>query len=471
MLRVSVDSILGATGGALLAGEREWFATGLSIDSRNCPPGCVYVAFCGEKADGHDYLRDAIESGARVLLITRAKEDVLPELTVALRRGVAVIRIDDPLTAVQQLAAYHRGRLLCPVVGVTGSTGKTTTKDFLRSVLATRLRVVSTRANHNNELGVPLTLFEAGTDTDVLVVEMGMRGTGQIRHLCDIARPTLGLLTNVGTSHVEVLGSREAVIQAKGELVEAIPAEGAVFLNGDDAASMTLEGCAQAPVTLYGLDEACSVRAEDIELDSASHPSFKLISPQGDVAVQLAVPGRHNVYNALAAAAVALRMAIPLESIAVGLERAEFSGMRMETVVTATGITVLNDAYNANPTSMKAAVDTLAAMQPTGKRIAVLGDMAELGNLTDLAHFEVGEAVGRSGIELLITVGRKARRICEGARAEGMDAESMWACEDVAEALGVLRHSVIEGDVVLVKGSRVMGMEAVVEGMVAPDAC
>lgn len=470
MLRVSVDTILSLTGAELLAGERDWFATGLSIDSRACASGCVYVAFPGERADGHDYLKDAILNGARVLVVTRHKDEILPDLTLALNRNVAVIRVPDALAAVQELASYHRGRLLCPVVGITGSTGKTTTKDFIRSVLATQLRVVSTVANHNNELGVPLTVLEAGTDTDVLVIEMGMRGLGQISRLCEIARPTMGLVTNVGTSHVEVLGSPEAIIAAKGELVEAIDQEGAVFLNGDDAASITLLGMSRAPVVRYGLAEECDVRAEDIVLDDTSRASFRLVTPQGESAVTLPVPGRHNVYNALAACAVGLRLAVPLDLVVQGLESAGFSGMRMESLTTASGVSILNDAYNANPTSMKAAIETLASMKPTGKRIAVLGDMAELGNLAELAHFDVGEELGRSGVEALITIGRKARRIYEGARAEGMDTSQMWACATAAEAVPRLRELVVEGDVVLVKASRVMGLEAVVEGLVTPDA-
>jgi len=470
MLRASVDTILSVTNGELLAGEADGFTSGLMIDSRECVLGCVYVAVIGARVDGHDYLRDALERGARVLLVTRGREELLPALTYALKRNAAVIRVDDPLAAVQRLATYHRSRLLCPVVAISGSTGKTTTKDFIRAVLATEMRVVSTVGNRNNEWGVPLTVLSAGTDVDVVVIEMGMRGLGQIAALCEIAKPTLGILTNVGTSHVEVLGSVEAIRHAKGELVQAIPGDGAVFLNGDDDATAILAGASCAPVTRYGIEDGNDIRATDIELDDTSHARFTLVTPQGDIGVRLPVPGRHNVYNALAAAAVGLRLAVPLSQVAQGLAGATFSGMRMETVATASGVTILNDAYNANPVSMKAAVETLGAMRPTGRRIAILGDMAELGGLTDLAHFEIGELVARTGIEGLITVGRRSRRIVEGARAEGMPDEALRCCESADEALVQARDMVVEGDVVLVKASRVMGLEAVVEGMVSPDA-
>jgi UDP-N-acetylmuramoyl-tripeptide--D-alanyl-D-alanine ligase len=317
---------------------------------------------------------------------------------------------------------------------------------------------------------VPLTVFSAGSDADALVVEMGMRGLGQIERLCAIARPHFGLVTNVGVSHIELLGTQEAVTSAKGELVSCIPPDGAVFLNGDDAFSEPLSQIAEAPVTLYGLSEACAIRAENIELDDESRPSFDLVSPQGTVRVHVAAPGRHNVYNALAAAAVGLRLAVDLEKVAEGIAAAPASSMRMESFTAASGVVVVNDAYNANPSSMAAAVEALADMKVTGKRVAVLGDMAELGSLTELAHFRIGEQVARLDIDLLVTVGDRARRIADGARATGMDRDLIRPCASVDEAVEVLDDVLVSGDAVLVKASRVMGLEAVVEGIVAPRA-
>jgi len=468
VLRASVETIATVTGGEILVGDPESVVTGLSVDSRAIAPVGAFVALPGEQVDGHDFLHDAIAGGARLLLVTRAAGEIGDVIVAAAQRGVTVMRVADGLQAVQQIAAWHRLRLRCAVVGVTGSSGKTTTKDFITSVLSTTMKTVATEGNRNNELGVPLTLLAAGSECDVLVVEMGMRGAGQIALLCEIARPGFGLVTNVGATHIELLGSQDAVASAKGELVEAIPADGAVFLNGDDAMSARLSELSAAPVTYYGLSEVCEVVARDIVLDELSRASFVLESAQGSVEVSLPVPGRHNVYNALAAAAVGLRLAVPLDAIATGLAGASTSAMRMETFVSASGVTVVNDAYNANPTSMGAALDTLAAMATEGKRVAVLGDMAELGSLTELAHFHLGEHVATAGIDVLVTVGERARRIADGAIAQGMDKSSVRACASVEEAVEVLDDTLSSGDTLLVKASRVMGLEAVVEGVVTP---
>lgn len=466
MLRASVDTVARIVEGTIVTGDPETMVNDLAVDSRQVAPGAVFVAFVGEKVDGHDHLTAAVEAGARLLLVTRADEEIAPHLIAAQKRGCAVVRVADPTAAVQELASWHRAKLHCPVVGVTGSTGKTTTKDLLDAVLSSVMRVVSTTGNRNNELGVPLTLLRAGSDTDVLVVEMGMRGLGQIARLAHIARPTHGLVTNVGTSHIELLGSQHAVATAKGELIRALPADGRAFLNGDDAFSEALAVDSPAPVTYYGLGERCEIRAVDIETDDASFATFTLVTGQGSVRVTLAIPGRHNVYNALAAAAVGLSLAVPLDRIAEALGTARGSAMRMESFNTADGVVVVNDAYNANPTSMRSAVETLASMRNPGRRIAVLGDMAELGSLSELAHFEIGELVGRSEIDALVTVGPRATRIADGARAEGMAAESIASFETASDAVETLRTMLEAGDAVLVKASRVMGLEQIVEGLV-----
>jgi UDP-N-acetylmuramoyl-tripeptide--D-alanyl-D-alanine ligase len=469
MLSVSTDTIVRVTGGELVCGDAETFSSGVAIDSRCVESGNVFVALPGEHTDGHDYLSAALAAGARVLIVTREGHELGTALESAARRRVSVVRVADSCAAIQQLAAYHRGRLLCPIIGITGSTGKTTTKDLVAAVLSAKMRVASTVGNRNNELGVPLTLLGADTDVDAVVVEMGMRGSGQIAALCDIARPTMGLVTNVGTNHIELLGTTDAVADAKGELVEAIPADGAVFLNGDDDYTARLARRAEAPVISYGLSDTCVVRAVDVEVDSEGAASFTLVAPQGEARVALGVLGRHNVYNALAAAAVGLRLALSVADVVKGLESARTTSMRMESISTAAGVTIINDAYNASPSSMKAAVDALAQMSPTGKRVAVLGDMAELGSLTELAHFQIGEQVARSGIDYLVTVGDRAQRIAEGAIAEGMDGGSVAITRSNDEALGVLDGRLCSGDIVLVKASRVMGLEAVVEGIVTPD--
>lgn len=468
MLTLSVGALCGVVGGDLLAGAETTMVNGLAVDSRAVTPGAAFIAFSGDHVDGHSYLAAALEAGARALVVTRDEEAFREVIATSRRQDVALVLVDDALRAVQALATHHRERLMCPVIGITGSTGKTTTKDFIRSVLGTRLRVVATDANRNNELGVPLTIMEASADTEALVVEMAMRGTGQIATLCEMARPTAGLITNVGVSHVEVLGSEEAIASAKGELVRAVPERGRVFLNGDDGWSAALEQMSGAAVTRYGLGMQCDVRADDVAVDDEGNTTFVLVAEQGTADVHLAVPGRHNVYNALAAAAIGLYLELSLEDVVAGLESAVFTKMRMETFSSASGVLVVNDAYNANPTSMRAAVDTLVDMRVTGKRVAVLGDMAELGSLSELAHFRIGEHVAELGLDVLVTVGERARRIAEGATAAGMAPDRVRPCVTADEASEVLDDVLEQGDVVLVKASRVMGLERVVEGIIQP---
>jgi UDP-N-acetylmuramoyl-tripeptide--D-alanyl-D-alanine ligase len=468
VLTLSVATLLDVTGGELLAGPTTTMMNGLAIDSRDVEPGAVFVAFVGEHVDGHAFAAEALAAGARALLVTRDDAAVRVAIESSGRPEVALVRVADAAEAVEALGAWHRLRLTCPVIGVTGSTGKTTTKDFLRSVLATRMKVVATEGNRNNELGVPMTLMEAGADTEAVVVEMAMRGPGQIERLCRIARPTAGLVTNVGVSHLELLGSLEAIASAKGELVRAVPATGRVFLNGDDAWSPRLAEDAQAAVTLYGLGAQCDVRAEDVSLAEDGRPLFRLACEQGVAEVVLPALGRHNVYNALAAAAVGLYLELSLDDVVLGLQGATFSRWRMETFESATGVTVINDAYNANPTSMRAALSALGDVPTAGRRIAVLGDMAELGSLSELAHFELGEDVARSAADVLVTVGQRARRIADGAIAAGMAEDSVRPCATPEEAVEVLDDLLAPGDTVLVKASRVMGLETVVEGIIEP---
>ncbi|HEX9092868.1 MAG TPA: UDP-N-acetylmuramoyl-tripeptide--D-alanyl-D-alanine ligase [Coriobacteriia bacterium] len=470
MLTLAAGRIAEVAGGELVSGSPDTMVNGVSVDSRTVTAGCAFVAFAGENVDGHVFAAEALRAGARALIVTRWDDRVQAALEQSRRRDAAVVQVPDAAAAVAALARYHRSRLACPVVGVTGSTGKTTTKDFLTAALGTRLRVTATEGNRNNELGVPLTVLAAGTETDVLVVEMGMRGAGQIAALCEIARPTHGLVTNIGQTHMELLGTQEAIAHAKGELVRCVPPDGRVFLNGDDVWSRELAEEAAAPVTFYGADKGNDVRFADVTVDDEGRPTMTLKAGRRHHLVTLAVPGRHNAYNAAAAAAVALELGLDLKDVAEGLESASLTEWRMQVFTVASGVTVVNDAYNANPTSMRAALTALRDMRPEGRRVAVLGDMAELGSLAELAHFRLGEEVAHSHVDILVTVGALARRIGDGARAEGMPEDSVRPCLAAVEASEVLDDLLEPGDVVLVKASRSMGLERVVEGIVQPRA-
>jgi UDP-N-acetylmuramoyl-tripeptide--D-alanyl-D-alanine ligase len=470
MVRMSAARLAELTGASIVAGSGDAMFRGVEIDSRAVPAGGAFFALPGAHADGHDWVPAAFRAGAKVAVVARWDAKAAGNAAEASRGETAVLLVDDTADALRALASAHRSSLRCPVVAITGSTGKTSTKDFVAAAMKVGRAVVATRGNRNNELGVPLTLLEADNGTDVLIVEMGMRGGGEIAALCDMARPTHGVVTNIGQTHMETLGSQDAIARAKGELVARIPADGRVFLNGDDHWSRALEARASAPVTWYGLSEGVDVRATDIEVDEAGRPTLTLVTAEGSARTTLPVPGRHNAYNAAAAAAVALALGATLDEVAAGLAHALTSDMRMQVFTTAGGVVVVNDAYNASPTSMRAALATLADMATKGRRIAVLGDMAELGSLTELAHFSLGEVVARSGVDVLVTIGERARRIADGAMAAGMELASVRPCTSIEEASEVLDDLVATDDVVLVKASRCMELERIVEGILTPHA-
>lgn len=467
MVTMSASRLVELVGGDLVAGSGDVVFHGVETDSRAPMAARAFFALPGSRSDGHEWVNAALCAGANVAVVSRWGEGSLPDVLDA-SRDAAVVRVEDVAVALRRLATVHRAMLRCPVLAITGSTGKTSTKDFVVAALGDERPVVATRGNRNNELGVPLTILEADNDTRVLVVEMGMRAEGELSALCEIARPTLGLVTNIGVTHIEMLGSQAAIVRAKGELVSCVPPDGRVFLNGDDPWSRGLAERTVAPVTWYGLQESAEVRASNIEVDDSGRPTMTLTAGGDEARVSLPVPGRHNAYNAAAATAVALHLGRSLTDIAKGLARAVTTDMRMQAFTSASGVVVVNDAYNASPTSMRAAVATLVDMRGEGRRLAVLGDMAELGSLSELAHFALGEVVARSGIDALVTVGERARRIADGALAEGMEPASVRVCTSAQEASGVLDDLLSAGDIVLVKASRSMGLERIVEGILNP---
>lgn len=442
---------------------------GVTWDSRQVDADGLFVAIAGERVDGNDHVVSAIDAGASGVLVTR--EPSTATLAIAEEFDCLVIQVDDAATALKALAARYRATLGARVVGITGSTGKTTTKDLIASVLSTSFRTVATKGNYNNELGVPYTVLSANHDTEALVVEMGMRGQGQLTDLCSYVRPDIAVITNVGVTHMELLGSQDNIALAKGELLAALPADGIAVLNGDDPyTSFLLEHRAPidgVQVITYGSGVTCDVRAVDVTLSDNAMPCFTLVLPDGSThTVKLHLPGAHNVMNALAAAAVGFAMGVPSARVVEGLLLARPGAMRLETVSAENGAIIINDAYNANPDSMRAALSTLEKMEVVGRRIAVLGDMGELGDNESGFHREVGVFAARSGIELLICVGDLSRELAQAAMDAGMPAERVVHLRNVAEVLEYLAPQLGRGDVVLVKASRSMGLERVVKGLV-----
>lgn len=446
----SLSSVAESVGGRLLGPDGE--ITGVVADSRNAGRGDLYVALPGEHVDGHDFVAEAFDRGAAAALVARE----------GAYRGSVIVVLDTG-RALMELASDQRRRLDARVVAITGSTGKTSVKDLTAAVLGLRYRVTASPRSFNTEVGVPLTLLASSDDTEVVVCEMGSRGRGHITLLADVARPLVGVVTNVGPAHLEMFGSLEAVAEAKAELVEALPEHGTAVLNADDPIVRHFGRRTSARTLLFGTSATSDVRGEDLSLDAEGKASFTLRTPEGTERVDLAVPGEHMAWNGLAACAVGVSLGLSAGECAAALKEATISPWRMEVFVTGEGIRVVNDTYNANPMSMAAALKSARWIAGESDCIAVLGEMAELGTVSGAEHERIGELVARLGIDRLITVGGAARRISVGAVREGVEPERVSSCETVEEALAAVRSKARPGDVVLVKASRRAGLERLAE--------
>jgi UDP-N-acetylmuramoyl-tripeptide--D-alanyl-D-alanine ligase len=419
--------VAAAVGGSVSGPEVE--VDGATVDSRRVRGGELFVPIRAAR-DGHDFVADALAAGAAAYLTSRA-----PGVGTA-------VAVGDTTTALADLGRAARDRLPGRVVGITGSAGKTSTKDLLAAALEGSFLVAASERSFNNELGVPLTLLNAPEGADAAVVELGARGEGHIRLLCGIARPTVGVVTNVGLAHTEMLGGLDGVARVKSELVAALPPSGTAVLNAGDERVAAMRSATAARVVTFGLEQG-DVRAAALALDDELRPSFRLVSPWGDADVRLAVRGAHHAANAAAAAAAALVVGATLDDVVAGLGRGRLSPWRMDLTRAAAGGLVLNDAYNANPASTEAALRSLAALDAR-RRVAVLGPMLELGEHDAAEHRRIGEVARALGIDRLLTVG-----------APGYGGEDVADVEAAAAALG----PVAAGDAVLIKGSRAAGME------------
>ncbi len=444
----SAAAVVSATGGRLVdpteGGHPPWRS--VAIDSRGITAGSLFVPVRAER-DGHDFVADAIAKGATGYLV-EAGHPLLAERPAAI--GVEVA---DTGEALLDLGRAARRRLPGPAIGITGSVGKTSTKDFLAAALARRWKVTASARSLNNELGVPLTLVNADPSTEVTVIEMGARGPGHIALLCDVGRPSVGVVTSVAAVHTEAFGTVQAVAEAKAELVEALPANGTAVLNADDPLVAAMAYRTEADVLRYSaaadvpadMSPPADVIASGVHIGDDLRATFLLSSPWGEGEVTLAARGAHQVGNALAAATVALRCEVGIDDVLSALATAEVSPWRMELHRTATGAIVVNDAYNANPASMAAALRSLAAI-PARRRIAVVGEMAELGSASAAEHRAVADLAASIGVELI------------AYDTDGYDVAAVHGLQAAVAAIGPLG----EGDAVLVKASRVVGLERLV---------
>lgn len=432
---------------------------GISIDSRTVREGELFIAIRGDRFDGHTFVADALNKGAWGALVER---DAL-EKGYAVMGGLRnVIPVENTLIALQEMSMIHRKKFPVLLIGVTGSNGKTTTKEMLASILRQTGPVLKTEGNLNNHIGVPLMLLRLEERHKFAIIEMGMSGLGEIEALTRLAQPSVGVITNIGPAHLQFLGDTGAVAQAKGELLQMMRTDGTAVLNADDRYYTALKARYEGRVLTFGIEQHADVRAKDIRLER-DHTDLTLCFDDRSTAVRLRTVGRHNVANALAAAAAALAAALPLDVVRTGLEEFRPVAMRSE-LKDVNGRTILADYYNANPASVKAALETLASLKGGGRAVAVLGDMLELGPEAAALHREIGQTAARLGIDALICVGPLSRNIAEGAAAGGMPRGRIFEAATTAQAAVLLGEQTREGDTVLVKGSRGMKMERVLEG-------
>lgn len=459
MPKFTLEEIKQATGASVYTEGAGDFAD-VVTDTRKIRPGVLFVALRGERFNGEDFAADALQKGAAGVIVRRDCSQA--NLTAArTQSGGTVLQVEDTLAAYQQIARFWRAKFQLPVVAITGSNGKTTTKDLTAAVLSSLGAVQKTQGNFNNEIGLPLTLLGIGEEHRAAVVEIGMRGLRQIEALAPLAAPTVGIVTNVGETHMELLGSLENIAQAKSELVSAIPAGGAVILNADDerVAGMVTKAAEGVRVLTFGLGKGADVRGQAVRTGDG-HTQFMVTYGNERHEYVMSMVGRHNVYNALAAIAAGFALGLKAEDIRKGLMNLEATKMRFECSDLGEWH-IINDAYNASPMSMKAAIRTTAEMVgERGRKLAVLGDMLELGDVSERAHREVGRILSEEKFTAVITRGELGALIAEGAEASGLAA---YRCGSHEEAAAKLKEILQPGDTVLFKGSRGMQMEKIIE--------
>ena len=448
---LSLAQIAKLAGGSISADDTSALVSRISTDSRTLRDGDLFVPLRGDNFDGHKFIAQAAERGAAGAMVEETWEGKVP-------RGFALIRVADTLVGYQTLAANYRASLPLKVIAITGSNGKTSTKDFVAATLVKKFRVTKTEGNFNNHVGLPQTMLAANRDDEIAVWEIGMNHPGEIAALAKLAAPDVAIITNIGIAHVEFMGSREAIAEEKGALAEAVAATGTLILNADDAFSDEIAKRTGAKVLLAGIENG-AVRATDISQHSTGS-EFTILEGAHRCRAQLPVPGIHMVQNAMLAVAAGRVFGLSIEECAGGLASTPLTKARLQ-IREIDGIQFIDDSYNANPDSMKAALRTLVELDADGRRIAVLGEMGELGAESERGHREVGEAAAELRIDELIAVGAAGAGIASAAQSAGL--ENSVAVDSADEAAERLGKSAAPGDLILVKGSRSARMERVLE--------
>ncbi|MGM0369219.1 MAG: UDP-N-acetylmuramoyl-tripeptide--D-alanyl-D-alanine ligase [Bacillota bacterium] len=451
---LDASEIVGAVDGQLKT-EVEFEIDSVSTDTRQLETGDLFIALIGENFDAHDFLEQAFAQGAKAAIVEAGRDYDLEQ---------PLIEVEDTTKALQDLAAYYLQQFSIPVIAVTGSTGKTTTKDLIAAVVGQRYKTLKTKGNFNNQIGLPLTLLELDSSYQAVVLEMGMRGLGQIARLAEIAQPDIGVITNVGLTHIELLGTVEKIAEAKSELVQSLPSTGLAVLNSDDRRVKEMTDKTTARTIYYGLKEEADLQGVQVETLADDRVRFELVQADENLEIILGMPGEYNVYNALAAIAVGLELDLDLEEISSGLATASLTEKRNQIITTDLGLKIINDTYNANPTSVAAGINTLVKIAD-GRTIAVLGDMLELGDIAKGEHYRVGSIVVEQEIDYLITIGELATEIARGAADKNNGQTTIFSYQDKLAAIAKLKEIIVSKDTILVKASRGMELEEVVESI------
>ncbi len=458
MKEITVKDILNICKGALICGNENQICGDFSKDTRNIKQGDIYVGIKGENFDGNLFYEDAIKNGATICLL---QEDTFLKPIHQTDKDISIITVPNTIQALQQLATYKRSLYDIPVIAITGSVGKTSTKDMIASVVNTQYHVQKTQGNYNNHIGLPLTILGLKNHT-ALVVEMGMNNFGEIRTLTNIAKPTICVITNVGTAHIGNLGSRQNILKAKLEILEGLSKEGTVIINNDnDLLHEWKQQNSDYHVIDFGIDKQSKIMATNIQLqEEGSH--FTSNINQEQVQVEVPVNGIHFIYNSLTAICVGESLKIPTQNIIKGIKEFELSKNRMEIIENNKGIKIINDCYNANADSMKASLEALGRIQ-ANRKIALLGDMLELGSYSKTLHEQVGKEVVNNHIDILFTIGDEAKNIVKQAIQEGMKKDKIQEFENIETAIQFLNQYLTKGDAILIKASNGMNFKKIVE--------
>ncbi|MBA4422185.1 MAG: UDP-N-acetylmuramoyl-tripeptide--D-alanyl-D-alanine ligase [Syntrophus sp. (in: bacteria)] len=460
---LSAGKILKATGGSPFKGDAEWSCRGLSTDTRTLREGNLFIALTGDRFDGHDCLAAAAEKGAAGLLI---RADHLEKLDAGIK-DLPVISVPDTLRALGDIASMWRQRFSLPVVAITGSSGKTTTKEMIATIAARSRKILATEGNLNNFIGLPQTLLRIRDEHELAVVEMGTNSPGEIARLAAIAAPDIGLITNIGPAHLEGLGSLEAIREEKGALFQVMKGRGTAIINHDDDAIGILARRRQGDCITFGLKSGADITARRVEKGGPEGVRFNLFIDGIGVPVHLPVPGQHNVQNALAASAAAWALGVEREEIIAGLAAFSPPPGRMEIRRLGNGAFVIMDTYNANPASMRESLMTLQGLRKKGRTIAILGDMLELGTQAQELHEGIGFILVKTGVDWVFLKGPLSRSTAAGAMKKGFPQERIAFFDDPEEILASLRSFLKKDDWILIKGSRKMKMEVVTESIIS----